>query len=89
MGNAQTIVSVAAGRHLPVYAAVVAVDHRLHRIGACTTPAAQTDHDSEGLFQQRISIYRSRVADDPVKATNAFLDRLVRGLELADRPVGT
>jgi peptidoglycan DL-endopeptidase CwlO len=38
----------------------------------------ETDHDSEGLFQQRISIYTKQVADDPVKATNAFLDRLVK-----------
>ncbi len=75
MGNARTIVSVTAGRHLPVYAAVVAVttaftESRLHN------SAVQTDHDSEGLFQQRVSIYTAAVAIDPVKATNAFLDRL-------------
>src|SRR5262249_2546319 len=36
------------------------------------------DHDSEGLLQQRVSIYTEAVAADPVKATNAFLDRLVQ-----------
>ena len=77
MGNAQTIVTVTAARALPSYAAVVAVttaytESRLHN----TT--VQTDHDSEGLFQQRVSIYTKPVADDPVRATNAFLDRLTR-----------
>lgn len=77
MGNAQTIVSVAAGRHLPVFAAVVAVataytESKLHN------SSTQSDHDSEGLFQQRVSIYTETVAMDPVKSTNAFLDRLVK-----------
>jgi cell wall-associated NlpC family hydrolase len=76
MGNAQTIVSVTAGRRLPIYAAVVAVDTsytEVHLVNQLT----ETDHDSQGLFQQRVSIYTAAVADDPVKATNAFLDRLV------------
>ena len=76
MGDAQTIVSVAAGRHLPSYAAVVAVATSYTEV-KLRNQLTQTDHDSEGLFQQRISIYTKRVADDPVKATNAFLDRLV------------
>ena len=76
LANAQTIVATTAGRGLPAYAAIVAVDtsyteSTLHNI------ATETDHDSEGLFQQRISIYTAAVADDPVRATNAFLDRLV------------
>jgi cell wall-associated NlpC family hydrolase len=76
MGNAHTIVTVTAGRHLPAYAAVVAIatayqESRLHN------STRQSDHDSEGLFQQRVSIYTKAVADDPVKATNAFLDRLI------------
>ncbi|MBN9620944.1 MAG: peptidase, partial [Actinobacteria bacterium] len=76
MGDAQTIVSVAAGRHLPSYAAVVAVATSYTEV-KLRNQLTQTDHDSEGLFQQRISIYTKQVADDPVKATNAFLDRLV------------
>ncbi len=77
MGNAQTIVATTAGRNLPVFAAVVAVD-TAYTESTLTNTATQTDHDSEGLFQQRVSSYTKAVADDPVKATNAFLDRLVR-----------
>ena len=77
MGNARTIVSVAAGRHLPAFAAVVAVATSYTEV-KLRNQLTQTDHDSEGLFQQRISIYTKPVADDPVKATNAFLDRLLR-----------
>ncbi|HEX8093488.1 C40 family peptidase [Jatrophihabitans sp.] len=76
LGNARTIVSVAAGRHLPSFAAVVAVATSYTEI-KLRNQLTQTDHDSEGLFQQRISIYTKQVADDPVKATNAFLDRLL------------
>ncbi|HEY3717777.1 MAG TPA: NlpC/P60 family protein [Jatrophihabitantaceae bacterium] len=87
MGNAQTIVSVTAGRHLPAVAAVVAVataytESTLHN----TT--TQSDHDSEGLYQQRISVYTEAVAIDPVKATNAFLDRLVGVANWQTNPVG-
>ena len=77
LGNAQTIVSTAAARNLPVYAAVVAVA-AAYTESALHNSSTQTDHDSEGLFQQRVSIYSKPVADDPVKATNAFLDRLVK-----------
>jgi cell wall-associated NlpC family hydrolase len=77
LANARTVVIVTARRRLPAYAALVAVttaytESRLHN----TT--TQTDHDSEGLFQQRVSVYGTDVADDPVRASNAFLDRLVR-----------
>lgn len=77
MGNARTIVSVAAGRRLPSFAAVVAVATSYTEV-KLRNQLTQTDHDSEGLFQQRISIYTRPVADDPVRATNAFLDRLVK-----------
>jgi cell wall-associated NlpC family hydrolase len=77
MADAQTIVSVVAGRRLPVYAADVAVT-TAYTESTLHNAATQTDHDSEGLFQQRISIYTAAVALDPVKATDAFLDRLVR-----------
>lgn len=77
MGNARTIVSVAAGRHLPAFAAVVAVATSYTEV-KLRNQLTQTDYDSEGLFQQRISIYTRPIADDPVKATNTFLDRLVK-----------
>jgi peptidoglycan DL-endopeptidase CwlO len=77
LGNARTIVSVAAGRHLPSFAAVIAVAASYTESKLRNQPTV-TDYDSEGLFQQRISIYSKEVADDPVQATNAFLDRLLR-----------
>jgi peptidoglycan DL-endopeptidase CwlO len=87
MANADTIVAVTAHRSLPNYAAVVAVataytESRLHN------STVQTDHDSEGLFQQRVSIYTKPVADDPVRATDAFLDRLVQLPNWRTTPVG-
>jgi peptidoglycan DL-endopeptidase CwlO len=87
MGNAQTIVSVAAGRHLPSFAAVVAVATSYTEV-SLHNQLTETDHDSEGLFQQRISVYTKPVADDPVKATNAFLDRLVKVTNWQTNPVG-
>jgi hypothetical protein len=88
MGNAQTIVSVVAGRELPVYAAVVAVD-TAYTESTLHNSTTQTDHDSEGLFQQRVSIYTKAVADDPVNATNAFLDRLIRVANWQTNSIGT
>jgi len=76
MVNATTIVATTAGRGLPVFAAVVAIT-TAYTESTLHNSSTETDHDSEGLFQQRISIYTKPVADDPVKATNAFLDRLV------------
>ena len=76
LANAQTIVSTTAGRGLPAYAAIIAVDTSYTESTLHNSTTA-TDHDSEGLFQQRTGIYTAAVADDPVRATNAFLDRLV------------
>ncbi len=87
MGNAKTVVSVVAGRHLPVYAAEVAVT-TAYTESALHNSAAQTDHDSVGLFQQRVSVYTEQVAADPVKATNAFLDRLIKITDWQRNPVG-
>jgi cell wall-associated NlpC family hydrolase len=87
MGNAHTIVTVAAGRHLPVYAADIAVDTAYTESGLHNS-TAETDHDSQGLFQQRMSIYTAAVAADPVKATNAFLDRLIAIPNWQHAPVG-
>jgi cell wall-associated NlpC family hydrolase len=76
IGNARTVVTVTAGRHLPVYAAVVAVTTAFTE-SSLHNSTIHYDHDSEGLFQQRIRFYTSAVAADPVKATGAFLDRLI------------
>lgn len=88
MGNAQTIVSTTAARNLPNTAAVIAVD-TAYTESTLHNSTVQTDHDSEGLFQQRVSIYTKAVADDPVKATNAFLDRLVKITGWQAIPIGT
>lgn len=87
MQNAKTIIDVTAGRHLPAYAAIVAVDTSYTEI-KLRNRTTQTDHDSEGLFQQRVSIYTKEVADDPVKSTNAFLDRLIKVPNWQNQPVG-
>jgi cell wall-associated NlpC family hydrolase len=87
MGNAQTIVSVVAGRHLPVQAAIIAVT-TAYAESRLINSATETDHDSEGLFQQRISIYPKAVADNPVTAGNAFLERLIRVPNWNTIPVG-
>lgn len=76
MANALTIVTVTAQRGLPFYAAAVAVTTSITE-ASLHNSAVETDHDSEGLFQQRISIYTKAVADDPVRSTGAFLERLV------------
>jgi cell wall-associated NlpC family hydrolase len=86
MANATTIASVTAGRSLPSYAAVVAVDVAFTESSLRNT-TTQSDHDSEGLFQQRISIYSKAVADDPVQATGAFLDRLMHVSGWQHKPV--
>jgi cell wall-associated NlpC family hydrolase len=75
--NAQTIVSLAAGRRLPPYAAVIAIatayqESKLHNL------LTQVDHDSIGLFQLRVSLWGAPVAADPVRSTGWFLDHLVR-----------
>jgi cell wall-associated NlpC family hydrolase len=87
MGNAQTIVAVVAGRHLPVYAAEVTVD-TAYTESTLHNYTIQTDHDSEGLFQQRVSIYTAAVATDPVRATHAFLNRLVKVANWQTNPIG-
>jgi len=87
IGNAQTITGVVAGRALGSYAAVIAVTTAYTESALRNSPV-QTDHDSEGLFQQRVSIYTAAVALDPVLATDAFLDRLVALPDWAHQPVG-
>ncbi len=75
LGNARTVVAVTAGRHLPVYAGVIAVTTAFTE-SSLHNSTIHYDHDSEGLFQQRVSFYTAAVAADPVKAADAFLDRL-------------
>jgi cell wall-associated NlpC family hydrolase len=87
MSNARTIVEVTAERRLPVFAAVVAVD-TAYTESSLHNSTTQTDHDSEGLFQQRVRYYTAAVASDPVRATNAFLDRLVKVANWQTNPVG-
>jgi len=86
MANAATIVQVTAARGLPQRAAVIALatayqESKLHNIQVAV------DHDSLGLFQQRVIYYTAEVAANPVKATNAFLDRLVQQPNWATRPL--
>ena len=86
LANAATIVSVTEGRGLPPYAATIAVatayqESKFHNI------TQAVDHDSLGLFQQRVISYTAAVAADPVKATGAFLDRLVRQPNWQTRPL--
>ena len=86
LANAAIIASVTADRGLPPYAATIALatayqESSLHNI------TAAVDHDSLGLFQQRVIYYTAAVAADPVKATNAFLDRLVSQPNWPTRPL--
>lgn len=87
MANAHTIVTVTARRHLPPYAAAVALA-TAYTEARLRNPLIETDHDSEGLFQQRTSFYGRAVADDPVQATGAFLDRLTAVSGWQSQPVG-
>jgi len=86
LANAATIVTVTQGRRLPPYAATVALatayqESKLYNI------TQAVDHDSLGLFQQRAIYYTAAVAADPVKANNAFLDRLVTQPNWQTRPL--
>ena len=76
MSNAQTIVTVTAGRRLPAYAAIIAVA-TAYQESKLRNVLVELDHDSEGLFQLRVGLWTNAVADDPVRSTNWFLDRLV------------
>ena len=86
MGNAQTVVSVTAQRGLPSYAATVALatvaqESMFHNY------LVFMDADSLGLFQQRVQFYTAPVAANPTRATNAFLDRLVKVSRWATLPL--
>jgi len=86
MGNAQTVVSAVAQRGLPSYAATVALatvaqESMFHNY------LVFKDADSLGLFQQRVQFYTAPVAANPARATNAFLDRLVKVSRWATLPL--
>ena len=76
LANAQTIASTVAAAGAPKYAAVVALATAMQE-STLHNSSAQTDHDSEGLFQQRVSVYTAQVASDPARSTRAFLERLL------------
>ncbi|GAA5188502.1 C40 family peptidase [Rugosimonospora acidiphila] len=78
LANAATIVSTVKSL-LPdtPYAATVALATAMQE-SSLTNNLQQVDHDSIGLFQQRVSIYGEATAADPVKSTTAFIKRLVK-----------
>jgi cell wall-associated NlpC family hydrolase len=75
LSNAQTIVTVTASRRLPAYAAIIAAA-TAYQESKLRNVLVELDHDSEGLFQLRVGLWTKAVADDPVRSTNWFLDRL-------------
>jgi cell wall-associated NlpC family hydrolase len=77
LANAATIITTTRTVGMPGRAAVIAVatamqESRLHN------DLVMTDHDSLGLFQQRVSIYGRDTATNPVASTRAFLAKLAR-----------
>jgi cell wall-associated NlpC family hydrolase len=86
MANAATIVAVVQQRGLPARAAVISLatayqESKFHNI------VVAVDHDSLGLFQQRVIYYTAAVAADPAKATSAFLDILIQQPNWQTRPL--
>lgn len=86
LANAATITAVSQGRGLPPYAATIALATAYQESSLYNITAA-VDHDSLGLFQQRVIYYTAAVAADPVKAIDAFLDRLVVQPNWQTRPL--
>ncbi|MFN8075968.1 MAG: hypothetical protein U0Q15_11180 [Kineosporiaceae bacterium] len=78
MGNAATIAGIAARRGLPARAATIALATAMQE--SKLRNLAHGDRDSLGLFQQRPSQGWGTQAQvrDPVYATNAFYDVLVK-----------
>lgn len=86
LANAQLIAGVVKGKGLPSRAAVIALATSLQE-SSLINNLRQIDHDSIGLFQQRISIYGADVAGNPVKSTEAFLAKLVKQPNWQVRPL--
>ncbi|GMA86037.1 hypothetical protein GCM10025868_12870 [Angustibacter aerolatus] len=78
MGNAATIAGIALRRGLPARAATIAIATAIQESKAQNVDYG--DRDSLGLFQQRPSQGWGTEAEvqDPVHATNAFYDALVK-----------
>ncbi|MBT8227813.1 MAG: C40 family peptidase [Dactylosporangium sp.] len=89
LASAQLIVGVVRDRDLPSQAAVIALATAMQESSLRNLPnlGERNDHDSIGLFQQRVSIYGAATAGDPVKSTTAFLDRLIQIDRWQHRPL--
>lgn len=79
IGNAQIIYQVSVDKALPSRAATIAIATAIQE-SRLTNLTVATDHDSLGLFQQRPSAGWGTAAQvtDPVYASQAFYDRLVK-----------
>jgi len=78
LANATSIVSVGAGRRIPIFGQVIAVATAVQE-SSLRNLTKSVDHDSLGLFQQRPSRGWGTPQQlvDPVYAANAFYDRLL------------
>ncbi len=87
MGNAGTIAGIAVRRGLPARAATIAIATAMQE--SKLVNVAYGDRDSLGLFQQRPSQGWGTTAQvrDPVHATNAFYDALVKVRDYRSRPI--
>src|SRR3954447_10469303 len=88
-GNAAVIASIAVRRGLPPRAATIGIATALQESKLVNLPGG--DRDSLGLFQQRPSQGWGTPAQirDPVYATNAFYDVLVKIKGYQDLPITT
>ena len=87
MGNAGTIAGIAVRRGLPARAATIALATAMQESKLVNVDYG--DRDSLGLFQQRTSQgwgTRAQVLD-PVHATNAFYEALVKVTDYRTRPI--
>ena len=87
MSNAATIAGIAVRRGLPARAVTIAIATALQESKLVNVKYG--DRDSLGLFQQRPSQGWGTDAQvlDPIYATNAFYDALVKVRDYRDRPV--
>jgi hypothetical protein len=87
MGNAGTIAAVTVSRNLPEWAATVALATAMQESQLVNLSGG--DRDSVGLFQQRPSQGwgAASLIEDPVYATDKFLDRLVAIPGYAELPL--
>ncbi len=87
MSNAATIAGIAVRRELPARAVTIAIATALQESKLVNVKYG--DRDSLGLFQQRPSQGWGTDAQvlDPIYATNAFYDALVKVRDYRDRPI--